>query len=97
MKVEQDVDLGVKNLKLTFLGQLYDKMLLTKDRRYKNYKANEDRIIFKPGLLFEKYYGETANVKYYPVLIRKQLVDEVLRILYGEYGRHPGITRRIFA
>ena len=27
----------------------------------KQYKANEDRIILKDGLLFRKYYGETGS------------------------------------
>ena len=68
-------------------------MLSATDRRYKNYKANEDRIILKEGLLFRKYYGETGSVKYYQILLPKQLVNEVLRNLHGEFGKHPGITK----
>ena len=72
-------------------------MLLTTDRRFKHYKANEDRIILKDGLLFWKYSGETGNVKYCQNLIRKQLVIEVLRNLHGEFGKHPGTTKTIIA
>ena len=72
-------------------------MLLTTERRFKHYKANEDRIILKDGLLFRKYYGETGNVKYYQILIPKQLVNELLRNLHGEFGKHPGITKTIIA
>ena len=72
-------------------------MLLATDRRYKHYKANEDRIILKDGLLLRKYYRGTGSVKYYQILIPKQLVKEVLRNLHGEYGKHPGITRTIIA
>ena len=61
------------------------------DSRYKNYKANEDRIILKDGLLFRKYFGETSTVKYYQIVIPKQLLNEVLRSLHGEFGKHPGI------
>ena len=72
-------------------------MLLATDRRFKHYKANEDRIIFKDGLPFRKYYGETGSVKYYQILIPKQLVNEVLRNLHGEFGKHPGTTKTIIA
>ena len=72
-------------------------MLLATERRYKHYKANEGRIILKDGLLFQKYFGETGSVKYYQILIPKQLVNEVLRNLHGEFGKHPGITKTIIA
>ena len=71
IRVEQDVDLVLKNLKLKILGQPYDEVLLTTDNRFKHYKANEDRIILKDGLLFRKYYGETGKIKYYQILIPK--------------------------
>ena len=79
------------------LGEPYDEVLLTPDKRFKHYKANEDRIILKDGLLFLKYYGETGNINYYQILLRKQLVDEVLRSLQREFGKHPGITKTIKA
>ena len=69
IRVEQDADLVLKNLKLKILGQPHDDVLLATDRRYKHYKANEERIILKDGLLFRKYYGETGSVKYYQILI----------------------------
>ena len=72
-------------------------MVLTTDKRLKLYKANEDRIILKDGLLFRKYYGETGSIKYYQILITKQLVEEVLWSLHGEFGKHPGITKTINA
>ena len=95
--MEQDADLVSKNLKLKTLGQPHDDVLLTTGRLCKHYKANEDRIIPKDGLLFRKYYGETGSVKYYQILIPKQLVNEVLRDLHGEFGKHPGITETIIA
>ena len=82
IRVEQDTDLIVKNLKLKILGQPYDDVLLTTDRRFQHYRANEDRIILKDGLLLRKYYGDTGNVKYYQILIPKQLVNEVRRSLH---------------
>ena len=97
LRVEQDVDLVLKNMKLKFLGQPFDEVLIMTDSRYKNYKASEDRIILKDGLLFRKYFGETGSVKYYQILIPKQLVKEVLRGLHGEFGKHPGIYKTIIA
>ena len=95
IRVEQDVDLVLKNLKLKILGQPFDEVLIMTDSRYKNYKANEDRIILKDGLLYRKYFGETGSVKYYQILIPKQLVNEVLHSLHGEFGKHPGIFKTI--
>ena len=97
IRVEQDADLPLKNLKLKIVGQPHDDVLLATDRRYKHYKANEDRIILKDGFIYRKYYGETGSVKYYQILIPKQLVNEVLRNLHGEFGKHPGITKTIIA
>ena len=97
IRVEQDVDLVLKNLKLKILGQPHDDVLLVTDRRFKHYKANEDRIILKDGLLFRKHYGETGSVKYYKILIPKQLLNEVLRNLHGEFVKHRGITKTIIA
>ena len=95
--VAQEVDLVLKNLKLKILGQPYGEVLIKTDSRYNNYKANEDRIILKDGLLFRKYFGETGSVKYYQNLIPKHLVKEVLRSLHGEFGKHPGIFKTIIA
>ena len=96
-RVKQDADLILKNLKLKILGQPYDDVLLTTDRRFTHYKANEDRIILKDGLLLRKNYGDTGSVKYYQILIPKQLINEALRSLHGDFGKHPGITKTIIA
>ena len=97
IRLEQETDLVLKNLKLKILGQPYDDVFLTTDRRFQHYKANEDRIILKDGLLLRKYYGDTGSVKYYQILIPKQLVNEVLRSLHGDFGKHPRITKTTIA
>ena len=97
IRVEQDVNLVLKNMKLKILGQPYDEVLIMTGSRYKNYKANEDRNILKDGLLFRKYFGETGSVIYYRILIPKQLVKEVLRSLHGEFGKQPEIFKTIVA
>ena len=71
IRVEQDADLLLKNIKLEILSQPHDDVLLTTDRRSKHSKANEDRIILKDGLLVRKYYGATGTVEYYQILIPK--------------------------
>ena len=88
IRVEEDVDLVLKKLKLKILGKPHDDVLLATDGRFKHYKANEDRIILKDGLLFRKYYQ---------ILIPKQLVNEVLRNFHGAFGKHPEITKTIIA
>ena len=93
IRVEQNVDLVLKNIKLKVLGQPHDEVLMMTDKRYKNYKANEDRIILKGGLLFRKNFGQTGSIRYYQILIPKHLVNEVLRNLHGEFGKHPGISK----
>ena len=85
----------LKNMKLKILGQPYDEVFMITDSRYKNYKANEDCIILKDGLLFRKYFGETGSVKNYQTLIPKQLNKKVPRSLHGEFGKHPGIYKTI--
>ena len=97
IRVEQDVNLVLNNLKLKILGHPYGEVLMMTDSRYKNYKANEDRIILKDGLLIRKFFGETGTVKYCQILIPKQLVNGVLRSLHGEFGKHPGISKTIIA
>ena len=89
-RVEQEIDLALKNLKLKILDQTHDE---TTDRRYRQYKANEYRIFFEDGLLHRKPCGKTGNVKYYQILIPKHLVNEVLQKRLREFGRHPGITK----
>ena len=95
IRVEQDADLVLKNLCFKILGQPHEDVILTTDRPFKHYKANKDRIILEDGLLFRKYYGEIGSVKYNLILIPKQLDNEVLRSLHGEFEKHPGITKTI--
>ena len=98
IQVEQDVDIVIKKLFRKWLGQLYDQVLVTTDGRYKQYKeANKDRKILEDCLLFLENYGETGSVKQYQVPIAMQLVDEIIRNLHGEIGRHPGTTKTMIA
>ena len=97
VRVEKDVDLVLNIMKLKILGQPHDEVLMRTNSRYENYKAKEDRIILKDGLLFRKYFGETCSVNNYQILIPKQLDNKVLRSLHGEFANHPGIAKKIIA
>ena len=97
LRVEQDVDLVLKIMKLKNLGQPHDEVSMMTDSRYRNYKANEDCIILTDGLLYRKYFGETGSVRYYQNLIPQQLVNEILGSLHREFGKHPIIAKTIFA
>ena len=72
-------------------------MILTTDKQFRHYKANEDRIILMDGMLFRKYYGETCDIEFYQIIIPKQLVVEVLQSLQGEFSKYPGFTKTIIA
>ena len=94
IRVEQDVDLVLKNLKLKILGQPNEELLMMTDSRYKNYKANEDCIFLKDGLLFRKYFGEIGSVKHYQIVIPKQIFNEVLHNLHGEFENTQDLPKQ---
>ena len=89
IRLEQDIDLVLKNMKRKNLGQPHDEVLIMTDSRYKHYKANEDRIILRDGPLFTKYLGEIGGVNYYQIFIPNQIVKAVLRSLHRKFGKHP--------
>ena len=60
----------------------------------KNYKANEDPIILEDGLLSRVHFVERGSFNYYQFFIPKQLANEVLRSLRGDFGKHPRITKQ---
>ena len=97
IRVEHDADLVLKDLKIKILGQAHDNVLLTTDRRFEHYKANEDGNILEDWLLSRKYYGETGSVKHYEIFIPKQLLSEVLRSLHRGVGKQSGNTKTIIA
>ena len=61
-RIKQGVDLVLNNSKLKTLGQPQHDVLLT-TYIFKHYKAYEDRIILKDGLLFGKTGGEVSSIK----------------------------------
>ena len=59
IRVEQNADPVLKNIKLKFLGQPHDEGRSANYDRL--YKANEVRIHLKYGLLFRKIFGEMGS------------------------------------
>ena len=78
----------LENMKLKLLGQSQNEVLITTNLRYKHCKANEHRINLEDGLLFRKKIGKTGSVRFYQSLIPKQLANEVLRSLHGDFRKH---------
>ena len=97
MRVEQDVDLVLKNPKLKISGQPHDGVPFTTDPGYKHYKADEDCITPKDGLLFRRVFRETGSVKCYKILIPTHLVIEVIRRLNTESKKQPRSSKSIIA
>ena len=55
IRVEQDADPVLKNLKLTKFSQPLDDKLMTTNRLFKHNKANGDRISLKDGVFFRRF------------------------------------------
>ena len=96
-RIEKNVDIVLKNMKLKILGQPHEEVLTTTDTRYKYNKANEDRTHLKDGLESRIHFRETGSVKNYLILISKQLDNEVLYSFHGVFGKQPGINKLIIA
>ena len=94
IRIERDVNLTLKNLKLRNLGQL-DEVLLTPDRRYKHYK--QMKIAWSTMAWCCRSIIENWELQILPSSHIEQLVDEVLWNLYGYVRRYPGITKIIIA
>ena len=82
IRLEQDADQVLKNLKLKILGQPNDDVLLTTDKRVKHYKANENCIILKDGLLFRKttekrVVSKTTKISYQSSILMKYSVVSI--------------------
>ena len=92
IRVEKDVDLVF--MKRKNRGQPHDEVLIMTYLRYKHHKPNEDRISLNDGLLFRKFFGETGSVKYYQILISKQLLNDIFRTLHGEFRNNQELPRR---
>ena len=82
----------LEKMKLKLLGQRHDEVLIKTDLRYKHYRMNT-ALILKMAYYSGKKFGKTGGVRYYQILIPRQLVNQVLPSLHEEFRKHPGIAK----
>ena len=95
IRLEQNNDPVLRNLRYKIEGESYDETAFTQDYRYKHYLQNIMRIEIRQDVLTRKYYNDTGMISHYQVLLPKQLLDEFLHALHGHNANHPGITKMI--
>ena len=95
IRLEQNNDEILRNLRAKIEGELYDETQFTQDYRYKHYLQNIMRIEIKQDVLTRRYYNDTGMITHYQILLPKQLLDEFLHALHGHNANHPGITKMI--
>ena len=95
IRVEQGSNLVYKAIKKKLICEKYDKNLLQTDPTAKRLLVHENRLMVKDGILMRKYYGESGQVRHHQILIPEHLITELLKIIHGKMGKHPGITKMI--
>ena len=95
IRLEQNNDIVLRNLRAKIEGEPFDENDLASDYRYHHYLQNITRIEIKQEVLTRKYYTDTGTVSHYQILLPIQLVDEFLQALHGHNSNHPGITKMI--
>ena len=95
IRLEQNNDQVLRNLRYKLEGEPYDETESTQDYRYKHYLQNITSIEIKQDVLTRGYYNDTGTISHYQILLPKQLLDELLHALRGHNANHPGITKMI--
>ena len=95
IRLEQNNDEVLRNLRAKIEGEPYDETEFTQDYRYKHYLQNITRIGIKQDVLTRRYYNDTGMITHYQILLPKQLLDEFLHAIHGQNANHPGITKYI--
>ena len=95
IRLEQNNDPVLCNLRANIQGEPYDETVLTQDYRYKHYLQNIPRIKIRQDILTRRYYNDTGMISHYQILLPRQLLDEFLHALHGHNANHPGITKMI--
>ena len=89
IRLEQNNDVGLRNLRAKLEGNPFDKNELASDHRYQHYLQNITRIEIKQEVLTRRYYTDTGILSHYQILLPKQLLDEFLHALHGHNSNHP--------
>ena len=95
IRLEQNNDEVLRNLRAKIEGEPYDETEFTQDYRYKHYLQNITRIEIKQDVLTRRYYIDTGMISHCQILLPKQLLDEFLHALHGHNATHPEITKMI--
>ena len=95
IRLEQNNDQVLRNLRYKLEGEPYDETEFTQDYRYKHYLQNITRMEIKQDVLTRRYYNDTGMISHYQILLPKQLLEEFLHALHGHNANHPGITKMI--
>ena len=95
IRLEQNNDPVLRNLRARSEGESYDETEFTQDYRYKRYLQIIPRIEIRQDVLTRRYYNDTGMISHYQVLLPKQLLDEFLHALHGHNANHPEITKMI--
>ena len=70
LRLEQEQDLILRNLKLHIHKQPHDEQFLKTHPRAQSYIRNFQRLHIKNESQLREYYGETVEIKYHQTLIR---------------------------
>ena len=95
LRLEQNNDPVLRNLRAKIEGEPCDETALTQDYRYKHYLQNIPRIEIRQDILTTRYYNDTDMISHYQILLPQQLLDEFLHALHGHTTNHSGITKMI--
>ena len=93
--IEQSKDAVLQQLIAKLFHEEYSENVLQQDARYRHYISNLERIVVKEEILTRQYFDETGNVKYHPILLPQDLLQELLQSLHGTAHKHPGISKML--
>ena len=95
IRLEQNNDQFLRNLRAKIEGQLFDESAFTQDNCYQHYLQNIPRIEIRQDILVQKYYNDIGQISHYQILLPKQLLEEFLQASHEHNANHPGITKMI--
>ena len=95
IRLEQNNDPVLRNLRTKIEGEPYDEAALTQDYGYKHYLQNIPRIEIQQDILTRRYNNDTGMISRYQILLSQQLLDEFLHALNEHNANHSGITKMI--
>ena len=83
IRLEQNNDLVLRNLRAKIEGEPFDESAFTRDNRYQHYLQNKPRIENRQEILVRKYNNDIGQISHYQILLPKQFLEEFLQALHG--------------